>query len=114
MGDRAQTILSRAPDACTLHAGDKEPGVTDFDGNVVSLFSDEDAARYRQALAVPPQRRALDDEESRGACTVVQELLSSLALFHDVHNAELVQWAKAVEYAKMNFDEQESRGFSTR
>ena len=96
---------------------DKKPGVTDCDGNVVSLFSgvlDEDAARYRQALAVPPQRRALDDEVSRGACTVVQELLSSLALFNDVHNAELVQWAKAVEYAKMNFDEQESRGLSTR
>ena len=95
-------------------AKNKEPGVTEFDGNFVSLFSDEDAARYRQALAVLPQRRALDDEESRGACTVVQELLSSLALFNDVHNAELVQWAQAVEYAKMNFDEQESRGLSTR
>jgi hypothetical protein len=96
-------------------AGDKEPGVTDFDGNVVSLFSDDQgASRYRQALAVPPQRRALDDEESRGSCTVVQELLSSLALFNDIHNADLVQWAKAVEYAKMNFDEQESQGLTTR
>jgi hypothetical protein len=42
-------------------AGDKEPGVTDFDGNVVSLFSDDqDAARYSQALTVPQRNNKLN------------------------------------------------------